>query len=180
LIVDEIQTGFYRTGPAFAVNPLNVKVDFLTMAKGIAGGFPFGAFAMSEDIAQKIESGDHGGTYCGNPLGCAVSHAVISYLLEHDIENHVKTVGAYTLERLQQWQQQYPDLIADVRGRGLLIALEFNDQEIASRIYKQSLSEGLLLNFIHGTIFRIFPALTITQEEIEEGLNILQQVIESV
>jgi acetylornithine/N-succinyldiaminopimelate aminotransferase len=178
LIVDEIQTGFYRTGPAFASNPLNVKVDFLTMAKGIAGGFPFGAFAMSENIAQKIESGDHGGTYCGNPLGCAVSHAVINYLLEHDIESHVKTVGAYTLKKLHQWQQQYPDLIADVRGRGLLIALEFNDQGIASRIYKQSLNEGLLVNFIHGTVFRIFPALTITQEEIEEGLNILHQVIE--
>ena len=107
---------------------------------------------MTEEVARKIEVGDHGGTYCGNPLGCAVSHAVISYLLEHDIESHVKTVGAYTLEQLHQWQQQYPDLIADVRGRGLLIALELNDKEIASRVYKQSMSEGLLLNFKHRTI----------------------------
>lgn len=180
LIIDEIQTGFYRTGPAFAVKPLNVKVDFLTMAKGIAGGFPFGAFAMSEEVSEKIEKGDHGGTYCGNPLGCAVSHAVINYLLEHDIETHVKTVGAYIIEQLQQWQRQYPTMITDVRGRGLLIALEFNDSEIASKVYTQSMDRGLLLNLKHGTIIRIFPALTITQEEAKEGLSILHQVIESI
>lgn len=94
------------------------------------------------------------------------------YLLKQNIETHVKTVGAYTRAQLHQWQQQYPDLIADVRGRGLLVALEFNDQEIASKVYKQSLSEELVVNFKHGRIFRIFPALTITREEIEEGLNI--------
>jgi len=180
LIVDEIQTGFYRTGPAFAITPLRMKVDFLTMAKGLAGGFPFGAFAMSEEVSQKIEEGDHGGTYCGNPLGCAVSYTVVTYLLEHDIENHVKTVGAAIFAQLQQWQRQYPTLIADVRGRGLLIALEFNDREIAAQVYTQSLNAGLLLNLKHGTILRIFPALTITKEEAEGGLSILHRVIKSV
>lgn len=178
LIVDEIQTGFFRTGPAFAVSPLNVKVDFLTMAKGIAGGFPFGAFAMTEEIAQKIETGDHGGTYCGNPLGCAVSQAVVSYLIEHDIENHVKQMNAYILEQLHQWQQQFPGLIADVRGQGLLIALELSDPAIASKIYVQSRENGLLLNLKHGTVLRLFPALNITQAEVEKGLHILQTVIE--
>jgi acetylornithine/N-succinyldiaminopimelate aminotransferase len=180
LIVDEIQTGFYRTGPAFAITPLKMKVDFLTMAKGLAGGFPFGAFAMSEEVAQKIEEGDHGGTYCGNPLGCAVSYIVVNYLLEHDIESHVQTVGASIITTLQQWQRQYPTLIADVRGRGLLLALEFHDKKIAAQVYDQSLTAGLLLNLKHGTILRLFPALTITQKEAEEGLRILHKAIESV
>lgn len=180
LIVDEIQTGFYRTGPVFAVSPLNVKVDFLTMAKGIAGGFPFGAFAMTEAIARKLEPGDHGGTYCGNPLGCAVSHAVITYLLEHDIERHIKTVGGYIMGQLQQWQQQYPELIADVRGKGLLIAIELQDKAFAAKVYTKSREAGLLLNLKHGTILRFFPALTITQEEAEEGLSVLHDVIESL
>jgi acetylornithine/N-succinyldiaminopimelate aminotransferase len=180
LIVDEIQTGFYRTGPAFAISPLNVHVDFLTMAKGIAGGFPFGAFATTEAIAHELEPGDHGGTYCGNPLGCAVSHAVITYMLEHDIESHVKTIGSSIMSQLQQWQQQYPDLIADVRGKGLLIALELQDKAFAANVYAQSREAGLLLNLKHGTILRFFPELTITQEEAEEGLSILYDVMKSL
>ena len=85
LIADEIQTGFCRTGPMFATEAFDVKVDFLTMAKGIAGGFPFGAFAMSEKVAYVLELGDHGGTYCGNPLGCAVADAVIRYLVDEEV-----------------------------------------------------------------------------------------------
>ncbi len=82
------------------------------------------------------------------------------------------------IERLRQWQQQYPSLIVDVRGRGLLIALEFNDPAFALKVYTQSMEKGLLLNLKHGKIIRFFPALTITQEEVEEGLNILQKVVE--
>ena len=82
LIVDEVQTGFCRTGPMFATGPTGARADFLTMAKGIAGGFPLGAFACTEEVAARFELGDHGGTYCGNPLGCAVAHAVIGHLVD--------------------------------------------------------------------------------------------------
>ncbi len=88
LIVDEIQTGFYRTGPLFMSD--NVKIDILTMAKGIAGGFPFGAFAITEELNNKFEIGDHGGTYCGNPLGCAVAYSVIKYMLNNKIWENVE------------------------------------------------------------------------------------------
>ena len=77
LVVDEVQTGFCRTGPLFATSAAGAEADFLTMAKGIAGGFPLGAFAMTEAVAGRLEAGDHGGTYCGNPLACAVADAVI-------------------------------------------------------------------------------------------------------
>ena len=132
---------------------------------------------MTEKIAQKIEIGDHGGTYCGNPLGCAVSHAVVNYLLEHDIERHVRQMGTYIMDQLHQWQHQYPDLIANVRGQGLLIACELKDPAIASKVYLQSRESGLLLNLKHGTVLRVFLALNITQAEVEEGLDILYNQI---
>ena len=93
LIVDEVQTGFCRTGPMFATSPTGAQADFLTMAKGIAGGFPLGAFACTEEVAARFELGDHGGTYCGNPLGCAVAHAVIGHLVEIDAPARVDRAG---------------------------------------------------------------------------------------
>lgn len=134
LIIDEIQTGFCRTGSMFAIGPLNVEADFMTMAKGIAGGFPFGAFAMSEAVAMMLEPGDHGGTYCGNPLGCAVSYAVIRYLLDHDIAGNVVKMGGVALDRMHKWMEAYPEMIIDVRGKGLLLALEFRDEETAGDV----------------------------------------------
>jgi acetylornithine/N-succinyldiaminopimelate aminotransferase len=102
---------------------------------------------------------------------------VVSYLIEHDIENHVKQMSTYVLEQLHQWQQQFPELIADVRGQGLLIAVELSDPEVASEIYVQSRENGLLLNLKHGTVLRLFPALNITRVEIDEGLSILHTLL---
>ena len=180
LIVDEIQTGFCRTGTMFATDHKNIKIDFLTMAKGIAGGFPFGAFAMSEEVSGKLEKGDHGGTYCGNPLGCAVAYAVIKYLLDNEIAKNVEAIGAQTINKLKIWQDEYPDLISDVRGKGLLIALEFSKAEIVDKIKNECLNQGLILNVTQGTIVRIFPALNITTKEMEEGLTILKSVVDKI
>jgi acetylornithine/N-succinyldiaminopimelate aminotransferase len=178
LIVDEIQTGFCRTGTMFAIDPMNVKADFLTMAKGIAGGFPFGAFAMSEEVAQRLEKGDHGGTYCGNPLGCAVAHAVITFLIDNGIEKHVEALGTHTMERLKGWKDGYPDSIVGIRGKGLLIAVEFSSNDIVDEIRRECLRNGLILNVTHGTVIRIFPALNITVGEMDEGLAILKNAVD--
>ena len=177
LIVDEIQTGFWRTGPAFASIAQGVIPDFLTMAKGIAGGFPFGAVAVSEAAAAKIEPGDHGGTYCGNPLGCAVAAATIEHLLAVDIESSVKRVGEHCMKRLIGLQQTFPTIVKEVRGCGLLLAMEIFREEIAGRIHREALSRGLILNIKHGKIIRIFPALTITEKELDVGIEILEEVI---
>lgn len=177
LIMDEIQTGFFRTGPAFASKRANIFVDILTMAKGIAGGFPFGAFAVTDKIASQIEFGDHGGTYCGNPLGCAVSHAVIYYLLKSNIEEHVNQVSEFTFKELFEMQGRYPSVISNIRGKGLLIAVEFKEKEFASKIYEACMENGLLLNLKHGNLIRIFPALTITKGEMETGLEIIEKAI---
>ena len=177
LIMDEVTTGFCRIGPMFAIEPFQVEVDFLTMAKGIAGGFPFGAFALSEEVAAGIEYGDHGGTYCGNPLGCAVAHAVISHLIDADISANVIEMGALALARMAQWRQTWPEAIADVRGRGLLLAVEFRNEATASRIAAACLAGGLIIRQTLGNIIRIFPALNIRRDELEEGLLLFEKAL---
>jgi len=177
LILDEVQTGFLRTGTFFCSSPFDIKADFMTMAKGLAGGFPFGAFAVSEKVAQKIEIGDHGGTYCGNPLGCAVSYAVIKFLISNNVEENVKEISKMTFDYLHKIQKEFPELIADIRGKGLLIALELANDKITSSIQKNCLDNGLLINVTHGNIIRLFPALTITKEEMNKSLVILKTSI---
>jgi acetylornithine/N-succinyldiaminopimelate aminotransferase len=180
LIIDEIQTGFCRTGPMFAISPSNVEPDFMTMAKGIAGGFPFGAFAMSESVTAKLEQGDHGGTYSGNPLGCAVSYAVIKYLLDHNISGNVMKMGGLAIDSMREWMQDYPETIKDVRGRGLLVAIEFPDEKTAADITGECLSRGMFVRQTQGNMIRIFPALNITREEMEEGLGLFKEAIDAV
>ncbi len=177
LIVDEIQTGFCRTGPMFASSPSGAEADFMTMAKGIAGGFPFGAFAMTEAVAAKLEQGDHGGTYCGNPLGCAVACAVIRHLIDNDIPSSVAATGAFALGRLRQWMETYPERIADVRGKGLLMVIEFRDEKTAADVAAECLGRRLFVRQTQGRMIRIFPALNIKHEEMEEGLLLLEEAV---
>jgi len=179
LIIDEIQTGFCRTGKMFAIKDQNIKVDFMTMAKGIAGGFPFGALAVSSEVAKKIETGDHGGTYCGNPLGCAVSFAVINYLIEKRIDKNVISMGNIIIDRLIKLKAKYPDYISDIRGKGLLIAMIFKTNTMAAAIYSDCIKHGLFINLTQGNIIRIFPALNIKQKEVEEGLSVLEGAVQT-
>jgi acetylornithine/N-succinyldiaminopimelate aminotransferase len=180
LIMDEIQTGFFRTGPAFVTGSCGIKADFLTLAKGIAGGFPFGAFAMSEAVVKKLDLGDHGGTYCGNPLGCAVAYAVIKYLLDNDITRNVEEQGIFAMDRLSIWQKTYENAIAEIRGKGLLLMIEFRSADTAKRVKDECLARGLFVTQTQENGIRIFPALNIKKEELEEGLQILEDVIVSV
>jgi len=180
LIMDEIQTGFFRTGPAFVTGSCGVKTDFLTMAKGIAGGFPFGAFALSEAVAKKLEIGDHGGTYCGNPLGCAVSYAVIKHLMDNNISKNVEEMGGLALDRMSLWKNIYGNLIADIRGKGLLIMIEFHSEDIATNVKNECLVRGLFVTQTQGNGIRIFPALNIKKDELEKGLLIIEEAIKNI
>ena len=179
LIIDEVQTGFCRTGSMFAIDHLDIKADFMTMAKGMGGGFPIGGFAVTDEIASKIEKGDHGGTFSGNPLGSAVAFAVISYLKEHRVADQVKKSGERVLERLNGWSKDYAASIQSVRGRGLLLAIEFFNAGAAAKVYKSCLEQKLLVNLTQDKIIRLFPSLLITQEEMEQGLDILEGVLAS-
>ena len=180
LIVDEIQTGFCRTGPMFVSAEKNIEPDILTMAKGIAGGFPFGAFAVTENINSFFEPGDHGGTYCGNPLGCAVSFAVIEYLLKNRMWENVDILGKYTVERLNALMDKYPMVIKSVKGKGLLLLMEVADEKTASAIVEKCRDNGLILNLIQEKCIRIIPALNINKQEIDKGLSIIENVLMEV
>jgi acetylornithine/N-succinyldiaminopimelate aminotransferase len=177
LIVDEVQTSFFRTGPAFAISGRDIKAHFLTMAKGMGGGFPIGAFAVPEEIALRFEKGDHGGTYCGNPLGCAVASAVIGHLLASNVGENVERVGNLALKELDKWKADLPGVIRDVRGKGLLLAIEFAKEEVAGAVFARAFEQGVILNLTQGRVIRLFPALTITEREMKKGLGVLRWLI---
>ena len=180
LIVDEIQTGFCRTGPMFAIDDTKARVDFLTMAKGIAGGFPLGAFAMSENVSNRLEIGDHGGTYCGNPLACAVAQGVIRYLLDHRISAHVEELGKVALNEMLEWKRHYGGIISDIRGRGLLLLVEFCDESTAAGVVAECLSRKVFVCLTQGNAIRVFPALNIERGQLMDGLETLRLTIEAV
>ena len=180
LIVDEIQTGFCRTGPMFAIGDTKARADFLTMAKGIAGGFPLGAFAVSEEVSSRFEIGDHGGTYCGNPLACAVAQNVIQYLLDHRISAHVEALGKVALDEMLQWKELHTGTVSDVRGKGLLLLVEFVDESTAARVMAECLSRKVFVCLTQGNGIRVFPALNIELGQLMDGLGTLRLAIEAV
>ena len=180
LVVDEVQTGFCRTGPLFATAAAGAEADLLTMAKGIAGGFPLGAFAMTDAVADRLEAGDHGGTYCGNPLACAVADAVIRHLIDEGIEAHVEELGAAALARMSAWRERFPAAVTGARGVGLLLLVEFASEQTAAAAAAECLRRGVFVRQTQGTGIRVFPALTITREELDEGLTVLEESIAAV
>ncbi|MEQ8407733.1 MAG: aspartate aminotransferase family protein [Gammaproteobacteria bacterium] len=177
LIIDEIQTGFCRTGKPFAMQHENalIEPDFLTMAKGIAGGFPFAALAVSADVAKQINVGDHGGTYCGNPLGCAVALAVLRYLRAHNVAASVAEKGKWLGAALTELQQEFPQLIVQVRGRGLIWALQLADDDMVQRLTVASMASGLLVTPTRNGIVRILPSLLVSDDELELGVALLRK-----
>jgi acetylornithine/N-succinyldiaminopimelate aminotransferase len=162
----------------FAISATGAEAGFLTMAKGIAGGFPLGAFAVSEEVSARLEAGDHGGAYCGNPLGCAVAHAVIRYLLDNNVAAHVTELGQSALDEMTRWRQACPGVVAEVRGKGLLLLADFRDEAAAARIAAECLSRRVFVRQTQGNAIRVFPALNIERGELMEGLAVLREAIE--
>jgi acetylornithine/N-succinyldiaminopimelate aminotransferase len=177
LILDEIQTGFGRIGSLFGYQQYGVEPDVISLAKGLGGGVPIGAF-MSKDACMALEPGDHGSTFGGNALTCAAAYASARYIIDNDLPARAREMGAYMEEALEGIKSRFP-FIAEVRGKGLLIALEFSDN-IAPRIVGLCNEEGLLLNPVKPTAIRFMPPLTITKEEIDEGLGKLENVLKKL
>jgi len=166
-IVDEVQTGVGRLGTLWGFERWGVEPDIATLAKGLGGGVPIGAMLAREGVAS-FEPGDHGSTFGGNPLMCAVAHAVVTHILENDILGNVRRVGAFLKRGLEQLKSEQP-LIQTVRGDGLLLAVDLS-AERAPDVVKLGIDEGVLLNATGPTTLRFAPALTLTQAEAEEGL----------
>lgn len=171
LIMDEIQTGVGRTGTMWGYQQFGIEPDVMTVAKGLGGGVPIGAFLCKEEFAV-LQPGDHGSTFGGNPLACAAGTAVMQYVVDNDIPAMAKKAGDHLMARLLSMKSRRSDIV-DVRGKGLLAAIEFS-QDRTSDLLARCQAEGLLLNAVSPTIIRIFPALTITEAEIDRAMDILE------
>lgn len=172
-ILDEVQTGVGRTGTLFAYEQYDVEPDIMTLAKGLGSGVPIGALLAKESVSL-FSPGEHGSTFGGNPLVCAAAYATVKYIIDNGIVGRVKQVGKYCLTKLENLKRQF-DFITDVRGRGLLIAIEFSD-EIAGDVVMACLEKGLLVNKVKPNAIRLMPPLIITENEVDEAAGILHSV----
>ncbi|MFC1983766.1 acetylornithine transaminase [Chloroflexota bacterium] len=177
LILDEIQTGIGRTGTLFAYEQSGIEPDIMTLAKGLGSGVPIGAF-MAKDKASVFVPGDHGSTFGGNVLTCAASYATVKYITDNDIVGNVKRVGNHFIAGVEDLKQKF-NFITDVRGCGLLIAVEFSS-DVAQSVLTACLDGGLLINQLKPNTLRFMPPLIIGNEEVDEALGILDKALSSV
>ena len=168
LIFDEIQTGMGRLGTLFGHQSFDVEPDVMTLAKALGNGVPVGAF-LCKDSCDVLEPGDHGSTFGGNALATAAANATVRYMIENDVPGHAKRVGAYMRSALESFMAAHQPTVADVRGMGLLLALQFDDT-IAAKVVAASNDEGLLLNPVRPDAIRFMPPLIVTEAEVDEAM----------
>ena len=175
LIFDEVQCGMGRTGTFFGCQQFGVKPDIVTLAKGLAGGVPIGAFLATDKVASAFHPGDHGSTFGGNPLACAAACVVLDALTKDNLMKNAVKVGAYLKEKFNAYKEKYPTLIKDVRGRGLILGMELSrpGREIAN----ECLDYGAIINCTAGNVLRFVPPLNITKAHVDELIAILDKVL---
>jgi acetylornithine/N-succinyldiaminopimelate aminotransferase len=143
-----------------------VAPDIVTLGKGLGGGFPVAAFLTTEAVADTVQLGDHGTTFGGNPLACAAALAVLRVLEEEQLVERAARVGAELSQRLADFAAAHPDLVEEVRGRGLLVGLVLRDSDRAAAIPLRALAQGVLVNVTAGCVVRFFPALNIPEDDL--------------
>ncbi|GEN45905.1 aspartate aminotransferase family protein [Alkalibacillus haloalkaliphilus] len=184
LIFDEVQTGFGRTGEWFAAQTFGVTPDIMAIAKGIAAGMPLSATVASKELMSKWPLGSHATTFGGNPIACAASIASLDVIKNENLIENTKDVGQYAFERLQKLAEKH-GVIKDVRGVGLMIGIEMQslgEQEVGDLvmdILNSCLQKGVLYYLCgqKGQVIRMIPPLVVTKEEIDFGLNVLDEVL---
>ncbi|RWR01217.1 4-aminobutyrate aminotransferase [[Pantoea] beijingensis] len=189
LIVDEIQSGFCRTGKTFAVEHSGIEPDLITLAKSLAGGFPLSALVGKKVLMEKAQAGGLGGTYAGSPIGIAAALAVTTLIEEEQLNQKAQAQGEYVTNRLQQFAGQF-DCIGEVRGIGAMIAMELieqGDRQKPDKVLTQALvqeagKQGLILLScgVRGNVIRFLIPLTASKEIVIEGLNILYSALHLV
>ena len=182
LIGDEIQTGFARTGRMFALEHAGVKADVVTLAKGLAGGFPVSAITGRADVMDASSPGGLGGTYAGNPVACAAAHAVLDIIKDEDLVGRANAIGKIIIDRCTSIQQHSNlNCIGDVRGLGAMCAIELEMNgapapAVTSALLKAANQRGLILLScgIYGNVIRFLPPLTASDEIVHEGMDIFE------
>ena len=177
MILDEVQTGLGRLGTLFGYEQFGVEPDAITLAKGLGGGVPIGAFLAKEKFCL-LAPGDHGSTFGGNVLTCAGAAAVVDYVIKNDVSANVRAMGQRLNQGLENLKSRYP-IITEVRGLGLLLAIQLN-AEIAPQLVARSNEEGLLLNPLRPNAIRLMPPLNVTADEVDEALEKLEVALKEV
>ncbi|NBO05575.1 MAG: acetylornithine/succinylornithine family transaminase [Actinobacteria bacterium] len=172
LMVDEVQTGFARTGDWFAFQHAGVQPDVVMLAKAMGNGMPVGALWARRDIASVFKPGDHGSTYSGTALATAAVCAVIEVMREIDAPRLAREKGEYLTTQLRTMPK-----VHDVRGRGLLLGVEFGAAADAKAVQVELLARGLVTNAVTATALRLAPPITVTVDEIDEALSLLREVL---
>lgn len=175
-IADEIQTGLGRTGKLFACDWEDVRPDMVVIGKALSGGFyPVSAVLASREILGVFTPGDHGSTFGGNPLGCAIAREALKVLMDEKLIQRAKEMGSYFLDRLSTITSPH---IKEIRGRGLLIGVDLHVNSGGARRFCEALkSRGMLCKETHETVIRFAPPLVITKEEIDWAFNQIEAVL---
>ena len=174
LIIDEVQTGFFRCGAPFCYQLAGIEPDIVSMAKGIADGFPTGAVAARAELADLMVPGDHGSTFGGNALAMAAGRATVKALVDENIGEHVIACGAHLAERLAALPH-----VTEVRGHGLMRGAQL-DVPIATPLVERGLTRGLVLNHIGDSILRFLPPLVVRESQVDEMADRLATLIEEL
>ncbi len=178
LILDEVQCGIGRSGDFFAFEKSKVKPDIVPIAKGIGGGFPIGAVLMNKKVASGMTAGTHGSTFGGNPLAMAVGNSVMDIISNQKFLNNIKNTSKYFLSNLNKIKDKYPNIIKEIRGRGLLIGIQLHTDHV--KFIKKLMENKLLTIRAAENVVRILPPLNVKKNEIDQALKIIKKVCSKI
>ncbi len=186
MIIDEVQTGFGRTGKMWAIEHYGIEPDIMTMAKAIASGLPLSCVVAKDELMKDTYPGSLGGTYGGNPIACATGLKVLELIKREKIVEHSAKMGKHLRPMLEEMKEKY-EIIGDVRGLGPMLAMEFvtdkksktPNPEASSKIIKTCLSSGLMIlkAGLYNNCVRLHPPLTIEDDVLDVGMEILEKAV---
>jgi acetylornithine/N-succinyldiaminopimelate aminotransferase len=175
LLIDEVQTGWCRTGAVMSYMNYGIKPDIVSMAKGLGGGMPIGAICATAEVAKAFTPGSHGTTFGGHPVSCAAALAEVNELIDRDLAGNAKKMGDYFSEKLATLPH-----VKEVRHQGLLVGVEFDDTISGVDVKHECLHRHLLITAIGAHIIRMVPPLIVSEEECDKAVAIIKEAVEAL
>ena len=175
MMLDEIQVGIGRTGTLYSYEESGIKPDVMTLAKALGGGLPCGAILATDKVAKYFTPGVHGTTMGGNPVSTAAGAAVLKTIKREKLLANTVKMGEYFLKRLGDLRDEYPGMIKEVRGKGLILGAEFKNKDIAKKVVETAIDKGLLTILTEQKVMRILPPLNVKKSEINSSLKIINE-----
>jgi acetylornithine/N-succinyldiaminopimelate aminotransferase len=176
LICDEIQSGYYRSGKFFAYQYSGIKPDIVPFAKAIAGGYPAGGCLFTKKIANSMGIGSHGSTFAGSPLAMSLANVVLDIITKKEFEKYVNGISKYFLLKLNEIQKNFPKIILEVRGKGLMIGIKIHEDP--SKFISLLLKNKMIVVKSSENVIRLLPSLIVSKAEIDEGVEIIEKTCE--